>query len=35
MTRRANMDNNVNWGFNRAANKDGDCRCPLSDIIDW
>ena len=29
MTRRANMDNFVDWGFNRAANKDGGYGCPL------
>lgn len=30
MTRRVNMVNFVDWfGFNRAANKDGDCGFPL------
>lgn len=35
MIKRANMDNFVDWGFNRAANKDGGYGYSLEDIIDW
>ena len=29
------MDNFVDWGFNRAANKDGGYGHSLEDIVDW
>ena len=35
MEKRRNMDNVVNWGFNRAADKDNGSDFPRKDIIDW